>query len=102
MQPDNFWSMPSRPRSRSVSDPFTSSEYWTKSGFNQYASHFVALVALNLDSTLLDGAPGAACFLHRFGQLLFLGQANSHEAADHGYSLASTMRGLADDINPPA
>ncbi len=66
----------------------------------QDASDLGALVALDLDPAILDGATGAAGFLHLFGELLFLGQADADEIADDGHGFAAAPGGLAEDVDP--
>ena len=70
--------------------------------FRQDTRDFRALVPLNLDLTVLDGAAGAAGAPHGFGQLLFFRPTDADKIFDHRNRLAATPGLDPKDIHPAA
>lgn len=70
-----------------------------KTGLGQNASHDVAVVTLNLDMSVFDGASHPRCSLDGFGQGFFFRQSDSHKPADNDHRFPGTMGFLTDDIH---
>ena len=80
----------------------STSEDRLEAGFDEDAFHFFALIALDLDAAVLDGATDAAGFLHFFREFLLFCEADAGEIPSDGDALSAAMRGLTNDVDPAA
>ena len=79
-----------------------SRKHRAKTGAGQDARDGFTLVTLNLDPAFLHRATDATGFLHLFGEVLFLCLPKPDKTRDDRHGLAAAVRGLTNDIDPPA
>jgi len=82
--------------------PSAAGEDGAEAGFGEDAGDGLALVALDFDLAVLDGAAGAAAALHGLGQLLFFRQADAYEVFHDGHGLAAAPGFDAEDVDAAA
>ena len=75
-------------------------EYWAKVCFTQDSSDLRALVALNLDLTVLHRASRAAGLLHGLGKLFLFRQTDADKILNYRHRLAAASSFLADYVHP--